>query len=194
MGFDEPEMVLPKFAGLALEYQLLVEMFAYPTKHLFFELPVPDGLMASEASEFELFLFFNSSNPRLEAIVGPDSLALNCVPIVNLFEPQSISQNIDQYCVDSLLSADTGSSDFEVFDSLLQRGGYAGVHRGGHSPRHPGDRPGGGAHRRRWLRRPHGGRGTAGRRGPHRHAPGQFWPRAGFCNGPGTPASSWART
>ena len=116
LGFDEEELVLPSSEGLPLEYQILMELFAYPAKHLFFELPVPTELTQSEANGFDIFLFFKVSNERLEAIVGPKSLALNCCPIVNLFEPQPIARSINQYCVDTLIDANSGDLDFEIFD------------------------------------------------------------------------------
>ena len=116
LGFEEEELVLPAFDGLALEYQILVEMFAYPGKHLFFEIPIPEQVRDPEKNEFELFLFFNTTNPRLESIVSPKSLSLNCVPVVNLFEPQPIAQPISQYCVDTLITANSGEQDFEIFD------------------------------------------------------------------------------
>ena len=122
LGFEEEELVLPAFDGLALEYQLLVEMFAYPGKHLFFEIPVPEAVRDPEQTQVDLYLYFNTTNPRLESIVGKRSLALNCVPIVNLFEPQPISQSISQYCVDSLVTANSGSNDFEIFDLLDVKG------------------------------------------------------------------------
>lgn len=116
LGFDEEELVLPSFEGLPLEYQLLMELFAYPAKHLFFELPVPKALRSSEENSFDIFLFFKVSNERLEAIVGAKSLALNCCPIVNLFEPQPIARSINQYCVDTMIDANSADLDFEIFD------------------------------------------------------------------------------
>lgn len=116
LGFEEDELVLPKFSGLPLEYQLLMELFAYPTKHLFFEIPVPDGLLKSNENRFDMYIYFNTSNERLESIVGDDSLAINCVPVVNLFEPQPIARPISKYCVDSPIDANSGELDFEIFD------------------------------------------------------------------------------
>ncbi|MFK7767227.1 MAG: type VI secretion system baseplate subunit TssF [Mariniblastus sp.] len=116
LGFEEEELILPAFEGLPLEYQLLMELFAYPGKHLFFDLPIPKELRESDQTEFDIFLFFNTSNERLETIVSEKSLALNCVPIVNLFEPQPIARPISQYCVDTLIDANSGELDFEIFD------------------------------------------------------------------------------
>ena len=116
LGFEEGELILPKFSGLPLEYQLLMELFAYPTKHLFFELPIPLGLLASNENSFELFIYFNTSSERLESIVGNDSLAINCAPVVNLFEPQPIARPINKYCVDTPIDANSGDLDFEIFD------------------------------------------------------------------------------
>jgi type VI secretion system protein ImpG len=116
LGFEEDELVLPKFSGLPLEYQLLMELFAYPTKHLFFELPVPQGLLESEENRFDVYIYFSTSSERLESIVGDDTLAINCAPVVNLFEPQPIARPISKYCVDSPIDANSGELDFEIFD------------------------------------------------------------------------------
>ena len=116
LGFEEEELVLPSFEGLPLEYQLLMELFAYPAKHLFFDLPIPLELRQSEESTFEIYLYLNTSNERLETIVSKKSLAINCCPIVNLFEPQPVARPISQYCVDSLIDANSGDLDFEIFD------------------------------------------------------------------------------
>ena len=116
LGFQEDELVLPPFQGLPLEYQILMELFAYPAKHLFFELPVPVELRKSNESRFELYIYFRSSNERLESIVSADSLAINCAPVVNLFETQPVAQPINKYCVDSLVDANSGVLDFEIFD------------------------------------------------------------------------------
>ena len=116
LGFEEEELILPSFEGLPLEYQLLMELFAYPGKHLFFDLPIPRELRASENNSFDVFLFFNTSNERLESIVSKKSLALNCCPIVNLFEPQPIARPVSQYCVDTLIDANSAELDFEIFD------------------------------------------------------------------------------
>lgn len=122
LGFTEEEMILPAFKGLPLEYQVLMELFAYPEKHLFFELPVPKGLRQSQGESFEIFLYFKTSNERLETMVSRKSLMLNCCPVVNLFEPQPFSTRINQYCVDTLIDPNFGSTDFEVFDLREVRG------------------------------------------------------------------------
>ena len=116
LGFQEDELVLPPFKGLPLEYQILMELFAYPAKHLFFDLPVPTQLLKSSENRFELYIYFSTSNERLESIVGDDSLAINCAPIVNLFETQPIARPISKYCVDSPIDANSGELDFEIFD------------------------------------------------------------------------------
>ena len=116
LGFQEDELVLPPFKGLPLEYQILMELFAYPTKHLFFDLPVPAELLKSDENRFELFIYFSTSNVRLESVVGDDSLAINCAPIVNLFETQPIARPVGKYCVDSPIDANSGELDFEIFD------------------------------------------------------------------------------
>jgi type VI secretion system protein ImpG len=116
LGFEEEELILPSFEGLPLEYQILMEMFAYPAKHLFFDLPIPKGLRKSEKDVFDIFLYLKTSNERLESVVGTSSFSLNCCPVVNLFEPQPIARPISQYCVDSPIDANSAKLDFEIFD------------------------------------------------------------------------------
>ena len=116
LGFEEDELVLPPFGGLPMEYQLLMELFAYPAKHLFFEIPVPAALKESEDNSFDLFLYYKTSNERLESIVGTSSMSLNCCPVVNLFEPQPIARPLSKYCVDSPIDANSGDLDYEIFD------------------------------------------------------------------------------
>ena len=116
LGFAEEELVLPAFKGLPLEYQMLMELFAYPDKHAFFELPIPEALRESTASGFDLYFYFNTSNERLEGTVNPRSLLLNCCPVVNLFEPQTLASPISKYCVDTLIDANYSSTDIEIFD------------------------------------------------------------------------------
>lgn len=122
LGFEEDELALPSFDGLPMEYQLLMELFAYPGKHLFFELPVPEGLRQSSENVFELYLYFKRSDERLESIVGKNSLALNCCPIVNLFSPQPIARPVNRYCVDSLIDPNSGELDYEIFDLQAVKG------------------------------------------------------------------------
>lgn len=122
LGFQEDELVLPPFHGLPLEYQLLMELFAYPSKHLFFDLPVPPALLNSESTSIEIYLYFGTSNERLEALVGKQSLRLNCCPVVNLFPAQPIAIPINKYCVDSLVDANYSNTDFEIFNLRSVRG------------------------------------------------------------------------
>ena len=52
----------------------------------------------------------------MESVVSDDSLAINCAPIVNLFETQPIARPVGKYCVDSPIDANSGELDFEIFD------------------------------------------------------------------------------
>ena len=122
LGFEPEELVLPQFEALPMEYQLLMELFAYPSKHLFFEIPVPDELCQSDGGSCELYFYLKTSSQRLESIVSTKSLALNCSPVINLFKSQPVVRPVDRYCVDSLIDTNTGETDYEIFD-LLSVGG-----------------------------------------------------------------------
>lgn len=85
-GFDADEALLPDSLRAFSGYRLLQEAAAMPQRLLFFEL---DDLAARlervASSQVELFLFFDRADPALEALVDPQSLALHCVPAINLF-------------------------------------------------------------------------------------------------------------
>lgn len=101
VGFRGDEGVLPVSARGAVGYRLLTEFFAFPEKFLFFEVT---GLRAKTSrlrGTLQIYLYLNRSRPELEKLVGADSFALNCVPIVNLFrqqaEPIRLSQAQSEY-------------------------------------------------------------------------------------------------
>lgn len=116
LGFEPNECVLPICDGLPFQYQIVMEMLAYPAKHLFFELPVPSKLQTSELLTFDLFFYFDSSNSRLEQNVDEKTFALNCSPIVNLSRSQTISQKASTYFSDTLINPNLGDWDYEIFD------------------------------------------------------------------------------
>lgn len=86
VGFDEAEGALPYPADSFPGYRLLTEFMVFPEKFLFFEL---EGLQATlatiESDTLDLYFYVGQHNPELERHVSADHLALNCVPIVNLF-------------------------------------------------------------------------------------------------------------
>ena len=115
LGFSENEIVLPSPRGLPIEYQFLMELFAYPDKHLFFEIPIPGPLKHSNSKTFELYFYLKRSKSRIESLISSSSFRLNCCPIVNLSrENKNIA--VSKYCIDTLIYSETNDSDLEIFD------------------------------------------------------------------------------
>ncbi len=86
VGFEREEAALPWPQRAFDGHRLLTEYFAHPEKFLYIEI---GGLEArtllQRTDRLEVFLYFNRGAPELERVVGADSLALHCTPIVNLF-------------------------------------------------------------------------------------------------------------
>jgi len=85
-GFTAEEALLPWPARSFSGFRLLTEHFALPNKFLGFTLHGLDARTLVEAQRrMDLFFYLGRAAPELERTVGPDSLALGCVPLVNLF-------------------------------------------------------------------------------------------------------------
>lgn len=90
VGFAEAAAMLPfpqrGFPG----FRLLAEFFALPEKFLFFR---ADGLAAAlsrmPGSGFTLFIYLSEPAGALAKTVNGDVLALNCTPVINLFEQRA---------------------------------------------------------------------------------------------------------
>ncbi|MDB5888601.1 MAG: hypothetical protein JWM03_1473, partial [Rhodocyclales bacterium] len=91
-GFDDGEAVLPINQQAHPAYRILQEYFAFPEKFMFFEL---DALTLHEADDFVDLLFLLDTPPDSGMHLNPRTLALNCVPMVNLY-----SQRIDPLTLD----------------------------------------------------------------------------------------------
>jgi type VI secretion system protein ImpG len=86
-GFDDEQALLPQtlpgFAG----YRLLQEYFAFPQRFLFFDLlGIGEALRNHPGDEVDLVLLFDRADPALQQAVDAASLALHCVPAINLLE------------------------------------------------------------------------------------------------------------
>ncbi|MCE2744515.1 MAG: type VI secretion system baseplate subunit TssF [Burkholderiales bacterium] len=99
IGLNNDEALLPADSRQFSGTRLLQEFFAFPQRFLFFRIQgLNRHLSNSGQSSFELALCFLDSNAELDRVVGPDSLALNCTPVVNLFE-----HNCDRVLLDDRL-------------------------------------------------------------------------------------------
>ncbi len=86
VGFDEDGEVLPTAPQALRGFSLLQEYFALPEKFLFFDVK---GIDPSKAKlKLELLFLFDRAPPR-RLSVRPDTFALGCTPVVNLFRQVS---------------------------------------------------------------------------------------------------------
>ncbi len=125
VGFDDAHALLPVtltgFAG----YRLLQEYFAFPQRFLFFDLVgLGPALRALGGSEAEIVLLFDRGDSSLQQTVDAQSLALHCVPAINLFEQRCDRIQVTPRTHDFHVVVDRARPmDFEIID-LLEVTGY----------------------------------------------------------------------
>ncbi|MEQ9107658.1 MAG: type VI secretion system baseplate subunit TssF [Limnobacter sp.] len=124
LGLNDEEALLPADARQFSGTRLLQEFFAFPQRFLFFRIQgLQRHLAACNQAAFELALCFTDPNPELDRVVDIDSLALNCTPVINLFE-----QNCDRALLDEklhevhVLANRSKPQDFEVHSVLSVQG------------------------------------------------------------------------
>lgn len=101
LGLDEDELLLPQAKTARKPYALLQEHFAYPHKHLFFEISGLDRrLLNLQGNRFDVFLFFDRISPELERVVRADDFALHAAPALNLFPLEAEPIHLDQTAVE----------------------------------------------------------------------------------------------
>jgi type VI secretion system protein ImpG len=86
VGFAPDEALLPWPARSFSGFRLLSEYFAFPDKFLFVDFTGIDRkTLLRGGNRLEIFVYLDRHQPELERMVGTDTLALGCVPVVNLF-------------------------------------------------------------------------------------------------------------
>jgi type VI secretion system protein ImpG len=101
-GFDAEEALLPWPSRSFSGFRLLSEYFAFPEKFLFFDFArIEAKSLVSGGNRLEIFVYLDRALPELERIVDAGTLALGCVPAVNLFqqrcEPIRLSHTDTEY-------------------------------------------------------------------------------------------------
>ncbi|MEE4452447.1 type VI secretion system baseplate subunit TssF [Novosphingobium resinovorum] len=101
LGLDEDELLLPQARTARKPYALLQEHFAYPQKHLFFEISGLDRrLIHAGGNRFEVYLFFDRISPELERVVRADDFELHAAPALNLFPQEAEPIYLDHTSVE----------------------------------------------------------------------------------------------
>ena len=84
VGFQADEGMLPYPPQAFTGYRLLTEFFAFAQKFLFFDLTRLGDAVADFGQRADIYFYFSAQLADLEAVVGRDTFALGCTPIVNL--------------------------------------------------------------------------------------------------------------
>ncbi len=103
-GFGPDEALLPWSARGFSGFRLLTEYFAFPDKFLFVDFTrIDDKTLVSGGNQLEIFVYLDRPAPELERAIGPQSLALGCTPLINLFpmrcEPIRLTHTDTEYRV-----------------------------------------------------------------------------------------------
>lgn len=101
-GFADDEALLPWSARGFAGFRLLTEYFAFPEKFLFIDIANIDRkTMIAAGNRLEIFIYLDRAVTELERTIGQPSMALGCVPIVNLFrrrcEPIAVTHMQTEY-------------------------------------------------------------------------------------------------
>lgn len=129
LGFDDDEALLPVSARGLAGYRLLQEYHAFPQRFLFFAIDgLGEALRALGGQALDIVLLFDRGDPGLLPTVDAGSLALNCVPAINLFEQRCDRIAVDGRSADFHVVPDrTRPMDFEVIDLLEVQGHGVGL-------------------------------------------------------------------
>jgi type VI secretion system protein ImpG len=116
LGYAEDQALLPSGQRSFQGYRLLQEYFAFAPRFLFVELAGLNGaLRACADPEIDIVVLLNRADARLEQTLDSSNFALNCTPVVNLFQRRADRINLsgDQHEYHVLVDR-TRPMDFEV--------------------------------------------------------------------------------
>ncbi|MFC3653425.1 type VI secretion system baseplate subunit TssF [Dyella humi] len=115
-GFSDDEALLPYSDRSFSGYRLLQEYFACPERFLFAVFTgLKQVLSRSQATEFDLTVFFDRSVSRLHNAVDASNFRLFCTPAINLFPRRADRIHLQQGKTEYHVLADrTRPMDFEV--------------------------------------------------------------------------------
>ncbi len=135
VGFDDDQALLPQTLRGFEGYRVLQEYFAFPQRFLFFDLcgigpalRAPHGNGAA-GSEVDIVILFARADAALLQTVDAASLALNCVPAINLLERRCDRIHVTPENSDFHVVPDrTRPMDYEVHSVTEVLGYGSGVH------------------------------------------------------------------
>lgn len=115
-GFADDEALLPYSDRSFSGYRLLQEYFACPERFLFTVFTGLKSMLArSQATEFDITVFFDRSVSRLHNAVDASNFRLFCTPAINLFPRRADRIHLQQGRTEYHVLADrTRPMDFEI--------------------------------------------------------------------------------
>ncbi|MDR0695622.1 MAG: type VI secretion system baseplate subunit TssF [Holosporales bacterium] len=123
-GFAENESVCPVAGYSSNSIQLFREMLHFKRKFMFFRITGLDALLAecdvSNIRKFSILIDIDFVTDRLDQIVNIDSIAVNTVPIVNLFQVTSDPFRFDGIKTKYLLLPDQARDSAIEVHSILE--------------------------------------------------------------------------
>lgn len=124
LGFDDSQALLPVHSNQLSGLRLLQEFFAFPARFLFLRVQGLKRFLAScQHAAFELAFCFTEPNTEFDRVVDADSLALNCTPVINLFEHSCDRVLLDERLHEVPVQPNrTKPQDFEVHSMLSVQG------------------------------------------------------------------------
>jgi type VI secretion system protein ImpG len=149
VGFDRHEGLLPYPQSARMGYRLLTEFFTFPMKFHFIDLTGWRRLSGTRLGHrCTVLIFCDKTLKSLETSVATDTLRLNCVPVVNLFErtaepialttrqpdyrivaDRTAPQSVEVYSVSSVSSSDPAenrTTEYPPFFALAHPQGTRG--------------------------------------------------------------------
>jgi type VI secretion system protein ImpG len=124
-GFEEDQALLPPARHGFQGYRLLQEYFAFPQRFLFFDLRgLGETLRRRGGTELDIVILFTRADNALQQAVDASSLALHCVPAVNLLDKRCDRIHVEPGTPDLHVVPDrTRPMDYEVH-SITEVLGY----------------------------------------------------------------------
>jgi type VI secretion system protein ImpG len=117
VGFDESHALLPSGKRSFKGYRLLQEYFAFPQRYQFIELGgLRQAISQCADTEVDITILLDRGDAQMEQSLDSSNFALNCTPVVNLFQRRADRINVSDDQLEYHVLVDrTRPMDYEVF-------------------------------------------------------------------------------
>ncbi|MCQ8895763.1 type VI secretion system baseplate subunit TssF [Limnobacter humi] len=116
-GFEDHQAVLPEHNQVFSGFRLLHELFSLPERFLFFRIQhLLRHCQQAKGPGLEMLIGFPDTHPQMDRWVDLDSVALYCIPVVNLFPMACDRIQVDPSLHElHLIPNRSRPTDFEVY-------------------------------------------------------------------------------